>query len=156
MTPWNLEAEQAVLGAILLTDDVVIPQVLAQGLRPEDFYQDRHRVIFSAMVRMYEDHRHVDVLTLSEFLATHDCLERAGGRAALDLLNGSVPAVGHLSEYVRIVVDSAFFRRTRTIGMQLAEAAVRRDVAECRLLIGNAVALLPKDGPRAVEERRAA
>lgn len=150
--PQNLEAEQAVLGAILLSDEAVIPSVLQRGLRPEDFYREQHGTVFAAMVRMYEDRRHVDVLTLAEYLRCLGELERVGGRVMLDALNGCVPGVSHLSEYVRIVMDLAYLRRMRGIALEVLSATERGDMERLRLLVGRAVSLLPKDGLRAVEK----
>jgi replicative DNA helicase len=156
MTPQNIEAEQAVLGAVLLSDEAVMPALLALGLEWEDFSRESHRLTFKAMTAMHQDRRHVDVLTLEAFLRSHGCLERAGGRAALDLLNSGTPDVSHYAEYGRIVRECAMFARLRKIAFGLEKATGRMDLRECKSLVSRAVALFPKDGPRAVENREAA
>lgn len=155
MIPRNIEAEQAVLGAVFLSDENVIPALLATGLGWEDFSREPHRLIFKAMTAMHQDHRHVDVLTLEAFLRSHDCLTRVGGRAALDLLNSGTPDVSHFVEYGRIVRECAWLRRLLELALELEAAARDRNANRCRVLVGNAVALLPKDGPRAVEREAA-
>lgn len=147
MTPCNLEAERAVLGAILLSDETSLPQVLAQGLRPEDFYWEDNQRVFGAMISMYEDSRHVDPLTLGLFVED---------RAAVDALAAAPFSVAHLTEYVRIVIDFAYRRRMLRVASEIERAAENGDMSELRVLIGNAVALLPKEGLRAVESREAA
>lgn len=144
----NLEAERATLGAILLSDDT-IPTVLAQGLRPEDFYWDTHETVFAAMVTMYEDRRHIDPLTLGEYV------KGQVDRADVDLLAAAPFSVSHLSEYVRIVIELAYLRRMDKIAIEIHDAVERGAIGELRVLIGRAVSLLPKEGLRAVREEAA-
>jgi replicative DNA helicase len=75
--PQNLDAEQSVLGAILL-DNEAINQAL-EVLSPEDFYRETHREIFRAMVDLTEHNKPVDAITLSELLRTKGALEAIGG-----------------------------------------------------------------------------
>src|SRR3712207_246612 len=93
--PQNLEAEQSVLGAVLLSDTALPALIIDERLRPEDFYRDAHRVIYKAMLDLHATGEPVDPLTLEEHLKQTGQLERAGGRAAVDLLAASVPAVGN-------------------------------------------------------------
>src|SRR5271154_1255428 len=86
--PHNLEAEQSVLGAILLTDRPMYALVIEEGLRPDDFYRDRHRLIYEAMLDLYNDSEPVDVLTVTDRLRQTGNLAEAGGGAAVDGLAG--------------------------------------------------------------------
>ena len=63
--PHSLEAEQSVLGAILLSDRSMYALVIEEGLRPEDFYRERHRLIYESMLALYRDTEPIDVLTVS-------------------------------------------------------------------------------------------
>src|SRR3979409_1511873 len=90
--PHNLEAEQSVLGAILLTDRPMYALVIEEGLRPEDFYRERHRLIYEAMLDLYNESEPVDVLTVTDRLRQSGKLDEAGGSAAVDELAGLVPA----------------------------------------------------------------
>src|SRR5438128_2781319 len=90
--PHNLEAEQSVLGAILLSDRSLYALVIEEGLRADDFYRERHELIYEAMLSLYSDSEPVDVLTVVDRLRQMGKLEEAGGRAAVDELTGVVPA----------------------------------------------------------------
>ena len=89
--PHSLEAEQSVLGGILLSDRAMYGLVIEEGLKPEDFYRDRHRAIYEAMLALYRESEPIDVLTVSEHLRSAGKLEEAGGKAAIDELTGGVP-----------------------------------------------------------------
>src|SRR6202043_2853578 len=92
--PHNLDAEQSVLGAILLSDRSLYALVIEEGLRPEDFYRDRHGHIYEAMLALYNESEPVDVLTVVDRLRQTGKLEDVGGPAAVDELTGVVPAAG--------------------------------------------------------------
>ena len=66
--PHNLDAEQSVLGAILLSDRALYALVIEEGLRPEDFYRERHGAIYAAMLALYNESEPVDVLTVTDRL----------------------------------------------------------------------------------------
>ena len=76
--PHNLEAEQSVLGAILLSDHSMYALVIEEGLRADDFYRDRHRWIYEAMLALYEESEPVDVLTVIERLRQTGKLDEVG------------------------------------------------------------------------------
>src|SRR6202161_473389 len=92
--PHNLDAEQSVLGAILLSDRSLYALVIEEGLRSEDFYRDRHGHIYEAMLALYNESEPVDVLTVTDRLRQSGKLEDVGGPAAIDELTGVVPAAG--------------------------------------------------------------
>ena len=109
--PQNLEAEQSVLGAVLLSDTALPALIIDERLQPEDFYREAHGLIFQAMLDLHTVGEPVDALTLVEHLKQAGLLEQVGGRAAVDLLAGSVPAVGNVRQYARIVRENAMLRR---------------------------------------------
>jgi replicative DNA helicase len=109
--PQNLEAEQSVLGAVLLSDTALPALIIDERLTPEDFYRESHGVIFRAMLDLHGAGEPVDALTLVEHLKQAGELENVGGRATVDLLAGSVPAVGNVRQYARIVRENAMLRR---------------------------------------------
>ena len=109
--PQNLEAEQSVLGAVLLSDTALPALIIDERLHPEDFYREAHGIVFAAMLDLHNGGEPVDALTLVEHLKQAGRLEDAGGRAAIDLLASSVPAVGHVRQYARIVRENAMLRR---------------------------------------------
>ena len=82
--PHNLDAEQSVLGAILLSDRSLYALVIEEGLRPEDFYRERHGLIYESMLALYNESEPVDVLTVTDRLRQLGKLDGIGGAAAVD------------------------------------------------------------------------
>src|SRR5947209_4224056 len=78
----NLDAERAVLGAVLLEGREALPRVI-EVLRPSDFYTEAHRAIYETMLRLFDRGEPVDLITLQEDLRRSDQLDFAGGPAAL-------------------------------------------------------------------------
>src|ERR1041384_6654370 len=89
--PQNLEAEQSVLGAVLLSDTALPALIIDERLPPEGFYRAARGVIFAARLELHTAGQNVDALTLVEHLKQSGRLEQAGGRATVDLLAASVP-----------------------------------------------------------------
>jgi replicative DNA helicase len=117
--PHNLEAEQSVLGAILLADTTLYGLVINEGLRPEHFYRQQHATVYRAMLELYEESREIDVLTVTEQLRQAGKLEEVGGAAMVDALAGAAPAAGNVREYARIVHNNALLRRLLTTTQQI-------------------------------------
>jgi replicative DNA helicase len=113
LPPQNQEAEVSVLGAILLSEQALDGLLIDVKLRPEDFYRQRHRLIFGAMIRLKEktDPEPVDALTVCEELDRGGELEEAGGTAYVHSLPNLVPAAGNVRQYGRIVKDHSLLRR---------------------------------------------
>ena len=140
--PQNLEAEQSVLGAVLLSDTALPALIIDERLHAEDFYREAHGIVFTAMLDLHNAGEPVDALTLVEHLKQAGKLEAAGGRSAIDLLAASVPAVGHVRQYARIVRDNAMLRRLLRAAYDIQErvhshaAAPREliDIAERSIL----------------------
>lgn len=123
--PHELEAEQSVLGAILLSDRSLYALVIEEGLRPEDFLFERHALIYRAMLSLYNESQAVDLLTVCERLERMGALEKVGGKAALEELTVVVPSAANVRQYARIVRNAALLRRllaaTYTIQSEVAE-----------------------------------
>ena len=125
--PHNLDAEQSVLGAILLSDRSLYALVIEEGLRPEDFYRERHGVIYEAMLALYGESEPVDVLTVTDRLRQMGKLEDVGGAATVDELTGVVPAAGHARRYAQIVRENALLRRLLTSTYEIQESVLGHD-----------------------------
>src|ERR1700749_2461632 len=82
--PHNLEAEQSVLGAILLSDRPMYALVIEENLRPEAFYRERHRLIYDARLSLYHDGEPIDVVTVTDRLRQAVKFEDAGGPTEVD------------------------------------------------------------------------
>jgi replicative DNA helicase len=117
--PHSIEAEQSVLGAMLLSDRTHYAFVIEEGIKPEDFYRERHREIFESMLALFTTGEPIDVLTVTEHLRSRGRLEAAGGQAEIDALTASVPTVGNLRQYAQIVRDRALLRRLLTASYEI-------------------------------------
>jgi replicative DNA helicase len=123
--PHNLEAEQSVLGAILLSDDrSLYALVIEEGLRAEDFYRSRHGTIYEAMLALYNESEPVDTVTVVDRLRQLGKLEEIGGEASVDELTGLVPAVGHARRYAQIVREQALLRRLLEVSYGIQESVL--------------------------------
>ncbi len=109
--PHSIESEQGVLGAVLLSDRAMYSYVVESQLKPDDFYRERHRVLFGAMVELYRESEPIDVLTVTEHLRARAQLDAAGGQAGIDELTAAVPAVGNIKRYGEIVKEMSLLRR---------------------------------------------
>lgn len=109
--PQDVEAEQAVLGSILLATD---PQDLLADimtiLEPSDFYRTAHRLIYSAILALDETQRAIDILTITDELDKDNQVENVGGMAYLTELASSVPVAGNALYYARIVRERSVRR----------------------------------------------
>jgi replicative DNA helicase len=132
--PHNLQAEQSVLGAILLSDRALYALVIEEGLRPEDFYREHHGTIYSAMLALYNESEPVDELTVIDRLRTMGKLEDVGGRAAVDELAGTVPAAGHARRYAQIVREQALLRHLLKASYEVQEKVLGHDASPRELV----------------------
>ena len=108
LPPQSIEAEQSVLGALLIDRDAVIE--VADALRPDDFYRAHHGEIYGAIIELYERREPVDVVTVSEVLERHGQLEAVGGAAYLTSLINLTPTAVNAAYYARIVERKALLR----------------------------------------------
>src|SRR5512146_732371 len=107
--PHNLDAERAVLGAVLLEGREALPRVV-EVLRASDFYTEAHRTMYDSMLRLFDRGEPIDLMTLSEELRRTDQLQFVGGPAALALLVEQASIAAHLGSYTAIVRDMAVLR----------------------------------------------
>jgi len=109
LPPQNLDAEQAVLGSILIDRDAIIE--VADFLHTEDFYRQAHARIFAAMLSLFEHREPIDVVTVAEELERAGELESVGGASYLSTLGNDTPTAVHVAQYGRIVERKATLRR---------------------------------------------
>nr|WP_315410457.1 replicative DNA helicase [uncultured Selenomonas sp.] len=121
MPPASVEAEQAVLGAMLLKPDAVT--TAAEELTADDFYRETHRLIFEAMMELKERTEPVDLVTLTEQLKKADKLAKIGGIPALSLIANSVPTAANVHYHARIVHEKAQLRSLIAAATEIAGAA---------------------------------
>src|SRR2546421_2450634 len=133
--PHNIDAEQSVLGAILLSADrSMYALVIEEGLRAEDFYREHHGTIYEAMLALYNESEPVDVLTVTERLRQAGKLELIGGPAAVDELTGVVPAAGHARRYAQIVRENALLRRLLHASYEIQESVLGHEAGPRELV----------------------
>ena len=107
--PQNIDAEVSLLGSVLIEDEVIT--AIADKIFPGDFYDKRHGTIYAAMVKLYEKHQPVDLLTLSNALKDTDELEDVGGSSYLTELTNAVPTAAHAEHYADIVAEKSMRRK---------------------------------------------
>ncbi|MDJ0957651.1 MAG: DnaB-like helicase N-terminal domain-containing protein, partial [Arenicellales bacterium] len=119
LPPQALEAEQSVLGGLMLDNDY-IDEVIAV-LSVEDFYRAAHQTIFKAICILTDENEPVDVVTVSEWLENISELESIGGLSYLGALAQSTPNTGNVVAYARIVRERAILRRLITAANHIVE-----------------------------------
>src|ERR671935_1426154 len=125
--PQNLEAEASVLGAMMVSDGAIPPVVLDVRLRDEEFYRERHRIVFRAITDLYEQGEPVDALTVSELLTQRGELTEAGGKDAVSELASTVPVPGNARHYARIVKQNALLRRLLVTSQRIQKSVHDRE-----------------------------
>lgn len=133
--PQDTVAEKSLLGAVMISDGV-LPEVL-NIIRPKDFYEERHQIIFDAMISLYDQHRPIDLLTLTAELKTLKKLKDVGGAPYLTELSNFVPAASHAKAYADIIEKASTRRKLIQAGTHIANKAYEED-ANVSDLIGAA------------------
>ena len=116
--PQNIEAEQSVLGAMLIEKEA-IPKVM-EILRDTDFYREAHRVIFNAMLELYNKNEAVDMITVTEILKRDNKLEDVGGIAYVTSLANAVPTAANVTYHAGIIEEKSILRQLVSVSTQIA------------------------------------
>jgi replicative DNA helicase len=141
LPPHSIEAEQSVLGGLLLDNDAA--DRIGDVVGADDFYSDVHRVIFAATLRLIEGGSPADVVTVSEALESHQKLDYVGGLAYLGMLVQNVPTAANIRHYATIVRERSILRQLAATAGEIADAAYNPlgrsarevlDVAEAKVL----------------------
>ena len=106
--PFSLEAEQSVLGALLIDRDAIIE--VADFLRPDDFYRQAHVIIYQAILDLYESQTPTDIVMVAERIERNGDLDRVGGRTYLSSLTNATPSATHVRSYGQVVMRKAVMR----------------------------------------------
>ena len=114
VSPQAPEIEEAIIGACMIEQEAL--PLVADKLRPEMFYVERHRLIFSALLAMYQAGTKVDILTVKEELLRRGTLEEAGGAYQVTLLSSRVASSAHI-EYHAQIVHEKYLRREMIVGL---------------------------------------
>ncbi|MFC1594055.1 replicative DNA helicase [Candidatus Omnitrophota bacterium] len=115
--PQNVEAEKAVLGSMLIEEDAIAYAL--ELLNDSCFYKDSHRLIFSAILDLFNAHKAVDLITLTDALKKNKKLNEIGGAAYLTSLTETVPTAANVQHYARIVKEKSVLRALITNATQI-------------------------------------
>lgn len=107
--PQNVDAEMSLIGAVLIDEDVLAD--VSEIVKARDFYDKRHLTIYEAMISLFEHHKPVDLLTLTDELKKKDNLDMVGGTSYLTELTNYVPTAAHAATYADMVAQKAVRRR---------------------------------------------
>ena len=125
LPPQSSEAEESVLGAILIDGDAITE--VSETLKAADFYKPANSKVYAAVLSLYEQRQPIDILTVSEELERRGQIEEIGGRAALADLCDRTPTAVHAKQYAKIVERKAVLRglisaagRIASIGYELS------------------------------------
>lgn len=123
--PQNIEAEQAIIGAIFLEPSSLT--IASEILLPDDFYRASHTKVFTVMLELFEKGEPVDLVTVTSELADRKLLEEIGGVTYLSDLTNSVPTAANIEYYARIVEEKAILRRLIRAATTIATDGYNRD-----------------------------
>ena len=123
--PQSLEAEQAVIGGLLLGGEVF--DAVSELIQEQDFYHPQHRVIFQVMRELMAAGKPLDLITVSEALDSRQELEHCGGLAYLAELARHTPSVSNITAYARIVHERAVLRQIITTAQEIADSGFNPD-----------------------------
>ncbi len=130
--PQSIDAEKSLLGAVLIDDEVLAD--ITEHVTEKDFYDKRHGIVYGAMLRLYEKHKPVDLLTLTDELKRKKELETIGGSAYLTELTTYVPTAAHAESYAEIVAQKAVRRRLIKASGDISELGFDEDTTTQELL----------------------
>ena len=136
LPPQSLEAEQAVIGGLLL-DNTAFDR-LADLLRPDDFYRGDHRQIYTAITSLIDKAHPADVVTVHEALSTIGKAEEIGGLIYLNRLAQDTPSAANIRRYAEIVRDRAILRRLIAVADDIANQALNPQGRDTRSLLDEA------------------
>ena len=117
LLPQNIEAEEAVLGAILVNPDVLTKVV--ETLKPESFYKPAHKYVYGAMLQLFNTNERIDLVSVSDVLSYNSKLEAVGGRAFINDLSYKTITTSNIEYYARIVQEKAVKRALINAGGEI-------------------------------------
>ncbi|MBT3456173.1 replicative DNA helicase [bacterium] len=123
--PFSLEAEKAVLGALLLNDEYV--SRVSEMLLPQDFYHLAHRTVYETILEVYNQHKRIDLITLQDELEKKKQLEKIGGVVYLVSLQEEIPAVGLIEQHSDIIKDKAVLRELISSATDIISSCYSQD-----------------------------
>ena len=132
LPPQNIEAEEALLGSLLIDKEAIIK--IADIIEPEDFYKDIHRLIYEAMLEVWERREPIDILSVSNRLEERGQLDLIGGRSYLATLANLVPTSSHITSYAQIVQRKSTLRKLIQTSSEIAMMAYHEEEETSKVL----------------------
>lgn len=123
--PQSLEAEQSLLGCLLIDKDAIIK--IVDHILPEDFYKDAHRLVYEAIQGLYNSQEPIDVITLANRLEEKKQLSKIGGRAFLAQLSNAVATSANVSNYANIIQKKSTLRRLQQASGEIMKMSFDED-----------------------------
>ena len=120
--PKNIEAEQAVLGSVLINDEVL--DMISEILITEDFYRKSHRIIFETMISLHNERKSIDNITITDKLLKEKKLAQVGGIAFITSLANTVPTTVNVMDYAKIVKEKSVLRKVITAAENIISVAI--------------------------------
>jgi replicative DNA helicase len=136
MPPHSIEAEQSVMGGLLLDNEAL--DKIADILKPNDFYQHDHKLIYQHIIKLLENNKPADIVTVAESLESTAELTGVGGIAYLGALAQNTPSAANIRRYAEIVREYAVMRQLVEAGHSITESAYHRDGRNAEELLDQA------------------
>lgn len=137
--PQNVDAEQSILGAILIDPEAIIK--ITDSLSPDDFYREDHHIIYEHMLKLFEKRKPIDMLTLTDALESSKKLSFVGGATYIATLTGMVNSSVHIVHHAEIIKNKAMLRKLISAGSKIADLGYHED-AESEIVLDEAEAAL--------------
>ncbi|WP_297965265.1 replicative DNA helicase [uncultured Anaerovibrio sp.] len=130
LPPQNIDAEQAVLSAMLIKKEAIAE--VAQILKPEDFYRDAHKIVYEAILTLFNKNEPADIVTVSEYLNNESLMEKVGGVTFITALANTVATAANVIYHAKIVREKSDLRHLINTATDIAGMAYESsdDVAE--------------------------
>ncbi|MEY8662386.1 replicative DNA helicase [Ligilactobacillus faecis] len=125
LPPQNIEAEQAVLGAVFLSPDSLADAL--EFVQADDFYRRAHQLLFQTMIDLNDDGEAIDILTVTDRLTMNNQLDDIGGAAYIAELASSVPTAANIGHYAKLVAEKAVLRRVISAATNIITQAKEQD-----------------------------
>lgn len=135
--PHNIEAEKASIGALLLNFNTEILDNVLEFIKPSDFYQNAHKLVFQAIIDLSGNGSAVDLVTLVDYLTSKGELDKTGGPAYIATLTSSVPTAANVSYYAKIVSECAVRRNLIDVAHNIISNA-HDETEDSKLIVENA------------------
>ena len=124
LPPQDLDAEESVLGAMLVSPNAIA--IVSEVLRPEDFYRGSHQRLYETMLAMYGEGETIDSITVINALQSRGLLDQVGGKPVVHTLASTVSSVANAQRYAQIVRDASTFRNLISAGTEIARIGYER------------------------------